>query len=74
MPSKIKIHVFAGGSDETFRELEKTKPHVALVSSGLPDGSLTGFKVLFDGGHGGNQLFTTSWAVNIPNIVGGNTA
>ena len=43
---KFEVHAFAGGSDETFRELDKIKPHVALVSSGLQDGSLTGFKVL----------------------------
>jgi DNA-binding NarL/FixJ family response regulator len=43
---KFEVHAFAGGSDETFRELGKIKPHVALVSSGLQDGSLTGFKVL----------------------------
>lgn len=43
---KFEVHAFAGGSQETFRELEKTQPHVAIISSELQDGSLTGFKVL----------------------------
>jgi two-component system nitrate/nitrite response regulator NarL len=43
---KFEVLAFAGGSDETFRELKKTQPHVALISSELQDGSLTGFKVL----------------------------
>jgi two-component system nitrate/nitrite response regulator NarL len=43
---KFEVHAFAGGSEAALRELEKTKPHVALVSSELQDGSLTGFKVL----------------------------
>jgi two-component system nitrate/nitrite response regulator NarL len=43
---KFEVHAFAGGSHETFCELEKTQPHVAVISSGLQDGSLTGFKVL----------------------------
>jgi two-component system, NarL family, nitrate/nitrite response regulator NarL len=43
---KFEVHAFAGGSQATFRELEITAPNVALVSSSLQDGSLTGFKVL----------------------------
>ena len=43
---KFEVSAFAGGSQETFQELRKTEPDVALVSSGLQDGSLTGFKVL----------------------------
>jgi two-component system nitrate/nitrite response regulator NarL len=43
---KFEVFAFAGGSDETFREFEKAQPHVALISSELRDGSLTGFKVL----------------------------
>src|ERR1700730_9341100 len=43
---KFEVHAFAGASHEIFRELEKTQPHVALISSELQDGPLTGFKVL----------------------------
>jgi DNA-binding NarL/FixJ family response regulator len=43
---KFEVSAFAADSDETFRELEKTQPEVALISSKLQDGPLTGFKVL----------------------------
>jgi two-component system nitrate/nitrite response regulator NarL len=43
---KFEVHAFVGGSHETFLELERTQPHVAVISSELQDGSLTGFKVL----------------------------
>jgi two-component system, NarL family, nitrate/nitrite response regulator NarL len=43
---KFEVNAFAAGSDETFRELDKTQPEVALISSKLQDGPLTGFKVL----------------------------
>lgn len=43
---KFEVSAFAAGSDETFRELEKTQPEVALISSKLKDGPLTGFRVL----------------------------
>src|ERR1700730_1494944 len=43
---RFEVHAFAGGSDETFRIVEKTQPHVVLISSELQDGALTGFKVL----------------------------
>lgn len=43
---KFEVHAFAGGSNETLRELEKIQPQVAVISSGLQDGLLTGFKVL----------------------------
>jgi two-component system nitrate/nitrite response regulator NarL len=43
---KFEVSAFAAGSEETFRELEKTQPEVALISSKLQDGPLTGFRVL----------------------------
>jgi two-component system nitrate/nitrite response regulator NarL len=43
---KFDVHAFVGGSHETFLELEKNQPHVAVISADLQDGSLTGFKVL----------------------------
>ena len=43
---KFEVHAFVGRSHETFLELERTQPHVVVISSELRDGSLTGFKVL----------------------------
>jgi DNA-binding NarL/FixJ family response regulator len=43
---KFDVHTFSGGSVETLREIERKKPHVAIVSADLQDGPLMGFKVL----------------------------
>jgi DNA-binding NarL/FixJ family response regulator len=43
---KFEVHTCSGGSAETLQELAKKEPHVAVVSSDLLDGPLTGFKVL----------------------------
>lgn len=43
---KFEIQAITSGASETLRELEKNKPDVALISSELQDGSLTGFRVL----------------------------
>lgn len=43
---KFDVHAFVGRSHETFLELERIQPHVAVISSELQDGSLAGFKVL----------------------------
>jgi two-component system, NarL family, nitrate/nitrite response regulator NarL len=42
----FEVHAFASESSEAFRELDKDPPHVAIISAQLPDGSLTGFRVL----------------------------
>jgi DNA-binding NarL/FixJ family response regulator len=44
---RFKVHAFSIGSSDVFRELEKCKPDVTLLSSDLQDGPLAGFKVLF---------------------------
>jgi two-component system, NarL family, nitrate/nitrite response regulator NarL len=43
---KFEVQAFTSGSSETFHELEKSQPHVAIISSDLQDGSLMGFRVL----------------------------
>ena len=43
---KFDVHAISGGSTEIHRELERKKPHVAVLSSDLQDGPLSGFKVL----------------------------
>jgi two-component system nitrate/nitrite response regulator NarL len=43
---RFEVHAFVGGSHETFLELEKTQPHVAVISAELQDGPLAGFRVL----------------------------
>lgn len=43
---KFAVRSLSTGSSETFRELEKNDPHVAIISADLQDGSLTGFQVL----------------------------
>jgi two-component system, NarL family, nitrate/nitrite response regulator NarL len=45
---KFEVQAFTSGAAETFQELEKTEPHVAIISSDLQDGSLTGFRVLHE--------------------------
>jgi DNA-binding NarL/FixJ family response regulator len=44
---KFEVHSFGIGSPDIYRELEKCKPDVTLLSSSLQDGPLTGFRVLF---------------------------
>jgi two-component system nitrate/nitrite response regulator NarL len=43
---RFEVRAFSGGSNDTFRDLAKTHADVAVISSDLQDGSLTGFKVL----------------------------
>ena len=43
---KFEVQTITSGSSETFRELEKNEPHVAVISAELQDGSLAGFRVL----------------------------
>ena len=44
---RFEVHAFGIRSPDIYRELEKCKPDVALLSSNLQDGPLAGFKVLF---------------------------
>jgi len=44
---RFEVHSFGIDSLDVSRELEKWKPQVALLSSDLRDGPLTGFRVLF---------------------------
>jgi len=44
---KFEVHSFGISSLEVYRELERCKPDVTLLSSDLKDGPLTGFRVLF---------------------------
>jgi DNA-binding NarL/FixJ family response regulator len=43
---KFEVHAITSGASETFQELEKIKPDVAVISAELRDGSLAGFRVL----------------------------
>jgi two-component system, NarL family, nitrate/nitrite response regulator NarL len=43
---KFEIEAFAGNSEETIRRLEEMQPNVAIISSDLQDGAMSGFKVL----------------------------
>ena len=43
---KFEVQAITSGSSETLRELAKSKPDVALISAGLEDGELAGFRVL----------------------------
>jgi len=43
----FEVHALSIASSETFRELEKVKPDVTVLSSDLEDGHLTGFRVLY---------------------------
>jgi two-component system, NarL family, nitrate/nitrite response regulator NarL len=45
---KFEVQAFTSGSEATLQELEKTEPHVAIISADLQDGSLTGFRVLHE--------------------------
>lgn len=44
---RFEVHSFGVSSLEIYREFEKCKPDVTLLSSSLQDGPLAGFKVLF---------------------------
>ena len=44
---RFEVHAFGIKSAEIFREFEKCKPDVTLLSSNLQDGPLAGFRVLF---------------------------
>jgi DNA-binding NarL/FixJ family response regulator len=44
---RFEVHALSIGSSEVFRELEKSKPDVTILSSDLEDGHLTGFRVLY---------------------------
>jgi len=43
----FEVHAFGIRSPEIYREFEKCKPDVTLLSSNLQDGPLAGFRVLF---------------------------
>jgi two-component system nitrate/nitrite response regulator NarL len=50
--SNFEVHALTSNSGDAFRELQKHRPDVAVISAQLEDGPLTGFKVL-------HQLRTT---------------
>ena len=43
----FEVYALSIGSSDTFRELQKIKPDVTVLSGDLADGHLTGFKVLY---------------------------
>jgi DNA-binding NarL/FixJ family response regulator len=46
--NKFQVHALAGDSSDALRALQKYAPDVALISAALPDGPMTGLKVLHE--------------------------